>query len=369
MLLNNSRIKLLSNDYLRLLLVVAVVLFFNGPNLKQLFIWDTWQVQFDKSENVFLNIDSDNPSSHNSKLNTRILVPLLIRYFNLSMIGLYLLQVIAVYFFYLALFRLLEKEFNMKKSNVNLFILAIGFSYLGSMGFTESRAIFDIFSITLVFWAYIFRRLILLSIILMFLAFLNDERSILTISGFYIFELLLYKSSSWKQYFTRFFLSSFLSLLTYILYRIFMQQKGVITHMGGVHIKMLLYHLNAMPFVYFNFLEGLSLMLVFKMMSYNGDLKKLSNYIFNYPNIFLLLAYLVSSLSVFLVYDLGRSMNYYLPLVLIILFFINKYQLFQKKDFQILLFFNLIIPTYNMEGPYQIFKSFPIIFQFIKSYI
>jgi hypothetical protein len=347
-----------------------LVLFFNGPNFNQLFIEDTWQVHLDKAENIFLNIDSDKPWSHNSKLNHRILAPLFVRVFNLNMIGLFIFQLFSTYWFFQMLYLLFSTEFKINPNSTYFLLIAIGFTYLGVCGVSESKAIFDIFSFSLCLTGFNYRRYLGLFSGAVFLALLNDERSIFTACGFIILSNIVSSNKSLKGYFNRILYELMIGILFYLVYRFYMHVNGVVTHSGGISLNLFIKQINAMPFVYFSFLEGFIIIWLvhFYRILNSHKIKEVMNKYKSNINLYILLLYILSTLSIFIVYDLSRSINYYFPLMLIgiYIFKLRCGEQFNQYS-KLLMLINFIIPTYSMWGPYEIYKTFPIPFQIFKS--
>ena len=54
--------------------------------------YDNWSAQYEKSLNIFSNIDHGSGLSHKAKMNVRITIPIIIKIFNLSPFGLIILK-------------------------------------------------------------------------------------------------------------------------------------------------------------------------------------------------------------------------------------------------------------------------------------
>jgi len=257
----NSRIKFYSTTKLFIIILITALVFHfpskfdeDGGSFKDLKT---------KSENLLSNAFKDrNPGSHTAKLECRILVPLIIKTFNLNKLGLIwfslLTNVIFLYCFYF--------YFNSLTSRENAFwiTLAITFTYLGSKGFTETRFIFDTFSLLLVFIGYLLliikdiKYLLLLSILAFSAALLNNERSVFTIIGFVILSLIDKRNK------IVILISALTSVLVYLIYRVILNRYfNVLTSTEGVSFSLFIGQMNNIRIGYLMFGEGYFVLLYF----------------------------------------------------------------------------------------------------------
>ena len=109
-----------------IIFLIAHFVSFPSYNLQ----YENWSDQYEKSSKIFSNIEYGSGLSHKAKINVRITVPILIKIFNLSPMGLILLKsLVGLIFIYL----LLERGHQQFSSVFMLILICIAISYAFSL--------------------------------------------------------------------------------------------------------------------------------------------------------------------------------------------------------------------------------------------
>ena len=139
--------------------------------------YEDWQYLFDKSEGIFENIEGHHPASHAAKTNVRITVPIIIKIFHLSPLGLIMIKNLTGFVFVFLIIQIFLLLTNNKKLTI-LLTLSSAFVGFGKISTADPRAIFDGLSLTLVLFSFLTKNQFLSALSIM-AAFFNDERSII----------------------------------------------------------------------------------------------------------------------------------------------------------------------------------------------
>jgi len=247
-----------------LTLIVFLTIFFHFPSRfdRQ---GENYSDQKIKSENLLTNAFQDrNSNSHSAKLETRILIPIAIKLFDLNRKALIFISLFSGVFFLWCIYF----YFNFITDKVNSFwiTLAISNTYVGSNGFVETRFMFDSLSLGLIFFGFLITEIIrprfkiLLSTILIFAAMINDERSIFTVFGMILLSLIYCKKNGKFS----FIFSSVYGLVFYIIFRLVLSHHfKVNTPVDGVGLTLLLSQLNNIKIGYLMFFEGFIILIYY----------------------------------------------------------------------------------------------------------
>jgi hypothetical protein len=333
-------------------IIVIVSLFFHFPSR-----FDTGNKQYiiqkQKSNHLFENaFTKHGRGSHAAKLETRILIPAMIRIFNLNKLSLIILSLLSgVLLLGACYFYLLEKA---EAISAFWLTMAFAFTYTGASGFVETRFIFDALSLALVFIGFLSSRRIggiwtwTFGILMYFFSILNDERSIFTILGFLVLTKLTERNC-----FKRVFISTFLSFLFYGIYRVLLRYYFLVdTPIDGVGMSLLIEQMNNIRMGVFMFGEGLWVLVLIWFYS----LTKLKSW-----NTLYVLLYLFSLMLSFTVIDIGRSTIYWFPIFFIGLKTLLEFEP-QKRSRYIYTIFLIcfLVPTYYVSGKKSVWVSFSV---------
>lgn len=347
----NNRISTLPMPMV-LAIIVIVSLFFHFPSK---FDADNHQytIQKQKSNHLFENAFTEHGrGSHAAKLETRILIPALIRIFNLNKYSLVILSLLSGVLLLGACYFYLEE----KAQSIMAFwlTLAFAFTYTGASGFVETRFIFDALSLALVFVGFLLLRrnrkiwTTIFGTLMYFFSILNDERSIFTILGF----LILAKLSE-RNCFKRVFITTLVSFLFYAIYRLLLRYYFLVdTPIDGVGLSLLIDQLNNVRMGLLMFGEGLWVLVLVWLYS----LSKPKSW-----NTLYVLLYLFSLILAFTVVDIGRSTIYWFPILFIGLKTMLAFE--EQKRFRYAFAICLIcffVPTYYVSGKKSVWSTFSV---------
>jgi hypothetical protein len=347
----NQRISTLSEAFV-LLIIIGVTLLFHFPSRFDIGN-EQYALQKHKSNHLFENAFANHDRiSHTAALESRILIPGMIRVFNLNKLSLIILSLTSGILLLGACFiYLLEKA---DITTAFWLTMAFAFTYTGVTGFVTSVFIFDALSLSLVFigflvlkktrgmWNWTF------GVSIYFFAILNDERSFFTVLGF----LVLTKISD-RDYFNRIFTSTILAFLFYGLYRLLLKYYfRVNTPVDGVSMSLLIDQLNNFRMALLMFGEGLWILVMIWFFSSNKGSKW---------NIIYVVLYIFSVFLSFTVIDIGRSTIYWFPILFIGLTPLLEMEIIKRRNYTYSIFLIcLFIPTYYVSGNKTVWSVFSI---------
>ena len=354
-------------QYLLPALCVALVHFVSFPDYNNLTLngESTWNVVLKQIDDPTTQYYLDDPEHHNAKRTFRLTVPIIFRLAGISnILVIYLFQVLLWYCLYFLIVRLVAKTTNSPSLRI-LIPLSICFTYLGQVGVVDVFAKFDSVAIFFLFTAMITRNPILI-FCSMSLAYFTDERSLL--SGILI--VLWWQFGKLDNSLTlnkRFFrpciqsVTIVLATLFYIFIRFYLSDRYSFVEMtGDVGFQVLSRQLNMLLFGILSPFDGiwvlfiLSLFILFKLRQY-------------FILLILVLVFILSIIASFLVIDISRSLLYAFPLLVICYRYLNqKLTEFELKGvFSIILFINVLIPTYAAYGAFRIETDNPFFIRLV----
>ena len=322
--------------------------------------YENWSDQYEKSLNIFSNIEFGSGLSHKAKMNVRITVPILIKIFNLSPMGLIMLKnIIAIIFIFLTLkiFLLITKD---KYSSI-LLTISCAFVGFGKAPILESRQIFDGLSLMLVLASFLMRNPFLI-ILCLISGFFNDERTIISAFLLTLYSYQFNHQSIIKEY-NKYPLLVLLSFVLFIIGRGYMQIKlGIEAPLDGVGFDTFLNQINAISISYFIFLEGFWIIVLYSFYLVWNSNKKKPLFLFT------VVSFLVGSLSSFLVVDHGRSLIYSYPIIFFGLSYLKEFVNIEKLRCIIVatLISCLLIPTVGFGGKSSFWSNYSLPTQIIR---
>ena len=315
-----------------------------------------YNIQKQKSNHLFENaFTKHGRGSHTAKLETRILIPSLIRIFKLNKFSLVILSLLSGVLLLGACYSYLLEKF---QSIIAFWLtLAFSFTYTGASGFVESRFIFDALSLALVFIGFLFLKrnckiwTSIFGTLMYFFSILNDERSIFTILGF----LILAKLSD-RNCLKRAFITSVVSFLLYGTYRLLLRYYFLVdTPIDGVGLSLLIDQMNNIRMGLLMFGEGLWVLVLVWFYS----LAKLKSW-----NTLYVVLYLFSLILSFTVVDIGRSTIYWFPILFIGLNTLLDFEEQKRRRYVFAIFLIcFFVPTYYVSGKRSVWATFSVLEQ------
>ncbi len=315
--------------------------------------YNNWSDQYEKSSNILSNIDRASGYSHKAKLNVRITVPIIIKILDLSPLGLILLKNITGIIF---IFLILKTFFKIIEDKYLSILLTISCAFVGfgKASTLDPSQIFDGLSLMLVLCSFLVKNPFLI-IFCLLAGFFNDERTI--ISAFF-FTLFYFQFNSQLKINNRYPLLAFVGLILFIACRAYMQLiLNIDAPLDGVGFTTFFSQINSISISYFIFLEGFWIIVLYSVyLAWNTNKKN--------PLFLLMIAsFLIGSLSSFLVFDHGRSLNYSFPIIFFGLSYIKAILNYKKlkKIIAATLISSMLIPTISFGGKnsYWTHYSFP----------
>lgn len=322
--------------------------------------YENWGDQYEKSVNIFSNIEYGSGLSHKAKMNVRITVPIIIKILGLSPLGLILfknLTGIIFIFLILKLFFLIVED----KYLSILLTFSCAFVGFGKASTIDPSQIFDGLSLTLVLLSFLLRNSYLSGICLLF-GFFNDERTIITALLFTLYYFH-FDNSNQNKLRNRYPLTVFISLLLFFIGRFYMQfVLNINAPLDGIGFQAFLNQINSLGLSYFMFLEGFWIIVIYAFyLAWNKNRRK--------PLfIFTIFFFLVGSLSSFLVMDHGRSLAYSYPIIFLSIAFLKPLVSYEKLKSLILgiLILSILIPTVGLGGKSTFWSHYSLPTQIIR---
>ena len=317
--------------------------------------YDNWSAQYEKSLNIFSNIDHGSGLSHKAKMNVRITIPIIIKIFKLSPFGLIILKNITCFIFIFLILKLFLLIVEDKYLSI-LLTLSCTFIGFGKISTADPGQMFDGLSLTLVLGSFLLKNpfLVMISLIT---GFFNDERTIISAFLFTLYCFQFNKNLKTKNN-SRYPLLAFLSLIIFFCCRAYMQLKlGMHAPIDGVGFPQFLNQINSLSIGYFMFLEGFWIIVLYSIYLVWNTNKKDPLFLF------IIASFLFGSLSSFFVFDHGRSLSYSFPIIFFGLSYIKPLLDYKKLKKIIIatLISSALIPTISFGGKssYWIHYSFP----------
>ena len=153
-------------------------------NLKR----DYFSDQYEKSLNIFSNIDHGSGKSHKAKMNVRITVPIIIKILDLSPFGLIILKNITGLIFLFLLLKLFLLIVEDKYLSI-LLTFSCTFIGFGKASTIDPSQVFDGLSLMLILSSFLLKNPFLIMISLV-AGFFNDERAIISAFLFSLYYLI-----------------------------------------------------------------------------------------------------------------------------------------------------------------------------------
>ena len=317
--------------------------------------YDNWSAQYEKSLNIFSNIDHGSGLSHKAKMNVRITIPIIIKILDLSPFGLIILKNITCLIFILLILKLFLIIVEDKYLSI-LLTISCTFIGFGKASTIDPSQIFDGLSLMLVLWSFLLNNpfLVMISLIA---GFFNDERTIISAFLFTLYYFQFNSQLKTKND-NRYPLLAFLSIIFFVSCRAYMQLKlGMDAPIDGVGFTQFLNQINSISIGYFMFLEGFWIIVLYSLYLVWNTNKKDPLFLFT------IASFLIGSLSSFLVFDHGRSLIYSFPIIFFGLSYIKPLVDYQKLKKIIIatLISSILIPTISFGGKssYWSHYSFP----------
>ena len=322
--------------------------------------YDNWSDQYEKSSNIFSNLDRASGFSHKAKINVRITVPIIIKIFNLSPLGLILLKNITGIIF---TFLILKLFFRIVEDRYLSILLTFSCSFVGfgKASTLDPSQIFDGLSLMLVLCSAILNNPILIMLSIVF-GFFNDERTIISVFLFSLYYFQ-FKTKQKPENYNRYPLIAFISLILFIICRAYMQLKlGMDAPIDGVGISSFLSQINSISIGYFMFLEGFWIIVLYS--AYLVWSKNKTNLLF----FIIMISFLFGSLSSFLVFDHSRSLIYSFPIIFFGLSYIKPLISYKKlKNLVVaVLISSILIPSVSFGGKSSYWTHYSLPTQLIR---
>ena len=322
--------------------------------------YKNWSDQYEKSLSIFSNLEYASGYSHKAKINVRITVPIIIKLFGLSPMGLILFKNITgiiFIFLILKLFFLIVKEKNLSI----LLTLSCAFIGFGKASTIDPSQIFDGLSLTLVLFSFLFRNPYI-SVLCLLFGFFNDERTIIAAFLFTLYYFQFNNHSN-NKYGNRYPLIALLSFILFVIGRVYMQYVlEMNAPIGGVGFKTFFNQINSIGMSYFMFLEGFWIIIIYAFyLVWNNNIKK--------PLfILIVISSLVGSLSSFLVFDHSRSLYYSYPIIFFGISYLRPLISYEKLKNLILatLILSILIPTVGFGGKNTFWSHYSLPTQIIR---
>tara|TARA_Y100000996_G_scaffold401504_1_gene372514 strand:+ start:476 stop:1588 length:1113 start_codon:yes stop_codon:yes gene_type:complete len=322
--------------------------------------YDNWSDQYEKSANIFSNIDRASGYSHKAKVNVRITVPIIIKILDLSPIGLIILKNISGIIFIFLILKLFFIIIEDKYLSI-LLTLCCTFIGFGKASTIDPSQIFDGLSLMLVLCSFLLNNPILIMVSLVS-GFFNDERTIISAFLFTLYYFQFNSRLKMKND-NKYPLIAFLSIIFFISCRAYMQLKlGMDAPIDGVGSTTFLDQINSISIGYFMFLEGFWIIVLYSVYLVWNTNKK--NPLF----IFTITSFILGSLSSFLVFDHGRSLFYSFPIIFFALSYIKPLIDYEKLKSIIVatLISSILIPTISFGGKSSYWTHYSLPTQIIR---
>ena len=320
--------------------------------------YDNWSDQYEKSSNIFSNIDRASGLSHKAKINVRITVPIIIKILNLSPFGLIILKNITGIIFIFLILKTFLIIIHDKYLSI-LLTISCAFVGFGKASTIDPSQIFDGLSLMLVLCSFLLKNPFLI-IICLLAGFFNDERTI--ISAF-LFTLYYFQFNNQLKINNKYPFLAFVGLILFIISRAYMQLKlNMDAPIDGVGLTTFLSQINSISIGYFMFLEGFWIIVLLSV--YLGWDTNKKNPLF----LLTIASFLIGSLSSFLVFDHGRSLIYSFPIIFFGLSYIKPLVDYQKLKKIIIatLISSILIPTISFGGKSSYWSHYSFPFQIIR---
>ena len=322
--------------------------------------YKNWSGQYEKSLNIFSNIEYGSGLSHKAKMNVRITVPIIIKLLRLSPMELILFKnIIGIIFIYLILklFFLIVKDKNLSI----LLTLSCAFIGFGKASTIDPSQIFDGLSLTLVLFSFLLRNPYISAFCLL-CGFFNDERTIIAAFLFTLYYFQFNNHSN-NKYGNRYPLIALLSFILFVIGRVYMQYiLKINVPMDGVGFNTFFNQINSIGMSYFMFLEGFWIIIIyaFYLVCNNNRRKPLF--------ILIAISFLVGSFSSFLVFDHGRSLYYSYPIIFFGISYLRPLISYEKLKSLILatLILSILIPTVGFGGKNTFWSHYSLPTQIIR---
>ncbi len=319
-----------------------------------------WSDQYEKSLNIFSNIDYGSGLSHKAKMNVRITIPIIIKILDLSPFGLIILKNITGLIFIFLILKLFLLIVEDKYLSI-LLTLSCTFTGFGKASTVDPSQIFDGLSLMLVLGSFLLKNpfLVMISLIA---GFFNDERTIISAFLFTLYYFQFNKNLKTKDD-NRYPYLAFLSLIFFVSCRAYMQLKlGMNAPIDGVGFPQFLNQINSISIGYFMFLEGFWIIVLYSVYLVWSTNKK--NPLF----LFTIVSFLFGSLISFLVFDHSRSLIYSYPIIFFGLSYIKPLLDYKKLKKIIIatLISSALIPTISFGGKNSYWTHYSLPTQIIR---
>jgi hypothetical protein len=351
-------------------LAVACGLFFSFPSLDVFFdgrYLESWSPVLIKVQEPLTDLVREHgysENSHASKLNFRILVPMVSYFFKF---GVYEITAMAFVGGVLLVWLSVQLSYMITKDRVvPLFmaLLLVGI-HAGMTSFGEFRGMFDGISLLLLVASMVTRNPVCI-FMFVFMACWNDERSLLSAGLVLLFHAMSVQKEGDKLTIRSFFSSSCISValavIAYIGSRLWLANNySISTTWGGVGISILLEQVNNLPMGIWTAFEGGWLLILTAFILLYAHKDWLAMVVFGGMMSILI----VGSVSVV---DITRSMAYLLPSIFIALLLLQRS--LSVDELRVLTVVSgiscLLWPTYYAGGQKSIWWSYPLPIQLVR---
>lgn len=342
--------KVIINKFYAALLVIIVIHIFSSPTYyaisngyKTCTTCCNMQQKIDRKNHLLNTVSHQfEASTHMAKTEFRLTPPILAKVFFINTpAGMYILQVITGFLFFVMLYSLIYSIIP-NYTITFISILAFGFIYQGYSFISEMEGFFDSFAFIFLLIALLDVHLIILALTL-FLAYYTDERSVF--SSFLIVFYWQYRNHTQNQ--KKFFLPSkqaYIMLITLLLYLvtrwILVNYFGFVNQFAGTNT--LIYTINYAGIAFWQAFEGFWFLIVLAILALYNQKK------YAVALIFLILNALIFSIGMS-VMDITRSIAYVFPSIIISLYILKDYFEYHKlkQVMLICLLFCFMYPSYN----------------------
>jgi hypothetical protein len=323
--------------------------------------FETWDTIVLKSHDLTNSLSELNPQGHPAKLVFRLTVPLIMKVFNLSPIGIQIVQYVLGYLLIIFAYKISLKILN---DSVSATFIALGimFTHFGNANF------YDGFYAFLDGWSYFFIIMAMYSQNVIGIFFFatcaawNDERAFIALAVVLLFHQINTRIMSKYSFKELISLNSksiavLAAITSYLCLRLFLQFRfGMHTPLSGadVGLAMLRENKNYLSLGIWTFLEGF--WLLFPLFILIAAMNK------NYLLLTLILAQsIIVTLMAGCVWDLTRSGAYLMPVIFILVCYLRNHITIDAMRFVLLIIMMVCFmfpPYYNILGGFG-FLGFP----------
>lgn len=307
-----------------------------------------WEVIDYKKDHILSNLKQYSPHSGEAKYVFRLSVPFIMKVFNLSVFGMYIVQVVLGFSTFI-LWALILTEFIQDKKILVVLTLCLASCYYGKAFNIDSGTAVNTLSYFLILFAIKFRNSSLLLIPSLFLLFFNDERGILAFSivGLFILFFKRCKIENVRGVFTKPFITLLACFIICVIIRLTLQILfDMQLPLGDIGFEV---YNSQWQYLHLGIFSGIAgLIIVFAVQLRDEILDK--QYIFVGIIIIVFAIFLVGTS---IVSDMTKSIAYVTPLFLLLIWRMFQSNADIKTISYSVLAVNVLFPTIVVVGDKQ----------------